>query len=101
MKTTEARQTNAAGYLILPKEFTRKGFTYRQIYREKNIAIYEQLKGGSRVSFEVIRISKHDAYSLGGNEIAARETYPGDEAWGIDAFTVMTLERAKEIASGL
>jgi len=57
-------------YKPLPKELRRKGFRYRQIVREANVAIYEQTWNGSQnpsVSWE---------------------------AWGVDGFTISDKDAA-------
>jgi len=70
---------------ILSTEITKKGFTYRQICRQNNVAVYSQhLKGqsGEPMSYEVIVIKQHGEYTLGGVTIEAGESYPGDEQFG-------------------
>jgi hypothetical protein len=77
-------------YKPLPKEFRRHGFTYRQIARESDAAIYEQRWTGCAepsVCYEVIRIRRRDGFQIGGRFVAAAEVYPNSEAWGADGFT--------------
>lgn len=48
-------------YKPLAKEFRRDGFTYRQIAREGEAAIYEQKWGGwsePSIAYEVIRVQR-------------------------------------------
>lgn len=80
-------------YKSLPLEFTKWGFTFKQIAREGDIACYKQTKG-EQVSYEVIRIRRHDGYTIAGNEIAPSEIYPSNEKWGDDGFTLTTKESA-------
>ena len=81
---------------ILPKKFDKKGFTYKQIKRDGMKAIYEQSKAGQKsISFEVIKIGKHDGYDLGASHIDPAETYPGSSQWGISGWTHLNLQSAE------
>jgi len=83
-------------YKPLPKEFRRGGFTYRQIYREGDFAIYRQTWKGNEHSagFEVIRIRRRDGFQIGGRFVEPAEVYPNSEAWGVDGFTVTDKDAA-------
>lgn len=76
---------------ILPKEFTKTGFSYKQLRREGNVALYEQrgLSGG--IGYEVILISSHKGYSVGegGSYIEPAETYPSSSLWGQKGWTYL------------
>jgi hypothetical protein len=77
-------------YKPLPREFRRDGFSYRQIAREKNAAIYEQRWDGCpnpSVCYEVIRIRRREGFQIGGRFVEPAEVYPNSEAWGVDGFT--------------
>lgn len=70
---------------VLETEITKSGFTYRQIRRQGNVAIYSQhLKGrsGKPLAYEVVVIKQHGEYTLGGVVIPAGESYPGNELFG-------------------
>ena len=89
--TPEARGRKRHFYKPLPKEFRHNRFTYRQIAREGDAAIYEQTWNdcrGPSVSYEVIRIRRREGFQIGGRSIEAAEVYPNSEAWGVDGFTV-------------
>jgi hypothetical protein len=103
--STPAKKTRAraeAGsekrhYRPLPKEFQRGGFTYKQLAREGNAAIYEQRWSGCRnpsVCYEVIRIRRRDGFQIGARFVEPAEIYPNSEAWGVDGFTVQDKETA-------
>lgn len=92
MKTDLPREIKN-GYLVLPTKFSEKGFTYTQIKRKGNKAIYEQNLRGSK-SFEVIFINRHEKYEIAGNEIPASETYPSSSSWGTYGWTYMSLDEA-------
>jgi|SRR5215831_7342037 len=81
----------------LPKEFRRDGFTYRQIAREGDAAIYEQTWNGCpnpSVAYEVLRIRRRDEFFIGDKFVPAAEVYPKSEAWGADGFTFTNKEAA-------
>jgi hypothetical protein len=81
----------------LPKEFRHDGFTYRQIAREGDIAIYEQAWNGCRnpsVSYEVIRLRRRDGFWIDNRFVEPAEVYPNSEAWGTDGFTLTDKTRA-------
>jgi hypothetical protein len=80
----------------IPKTFSKKGFNYKQIKREGMKAIFEQSKKGQEsVSFEVVKISKHQGYELGGQKIPPGEAYPGTSMWGITGWTFRDLKSAE------
>jgi hypothetical protein len=83
--------TKERHYRPLSKEFWRDGFSYRQIAREGDIAIYEQTWSGCAdpsVCYEVIRIRKRKGFQIGSRFVEAAEVYPNSEAWGVDGFTL-------------
>jgi hypothetical protein len=81
----------------LDKKFNKKGFTYTEIVREKNKAIYKQSKTGqTNVSYEVVKIGSHNGYELNGSKIAAAETYPSTSLWGVQGWTFQNLDEAKK-----
>jgi hypothetical protein len=83
-------------YKRLAKEFQRGGFTYRQIYREGDFAIYRQTWYGNEQSaaFEVIRIRRREAFQIGTRFVEPAEVYPNSEAWGVDGFTLTDKDAA-------
>lgn len=84
----------------LPTEFTEKGFTHRQIYRDGDLAIYERTKGSAR-HFEVVCIGSHNGYEIAGAKIPPSETYPPSTQWGSKGWTKPTLESAEQKLSEL
>jgi hypothetical protein len=84
-------------FKLLPKEFRRDGFTYRQIARENNGAIYEQAWDGCAnpsVCYEVIRIRRRDGFQIDERFVEPAEVYPNAEAWGVDGFTLTNKDAA-------
>jgi hypothetical protein len=95
--TTEARSKEGRFYKPLPKEFRHDGFTYRQIARALDAAIYEQRWTGCAepsVCYEVIRIRRREGFQIGGRFVEAAELYPRSEAWGTDGFTLTDKDAA-------
>ena len=90
-------------YEPLAIEITQNGgHCYRQVGRNDDTAVYEQLGHyGQLLGYEVIRIKKQDACRMFGKDYPAKELYPSSEDWGSLAFTVNTLKRANEVAKGL
>jgi hypothetical protein len=95
-------------YKPLPKEFRRGGFTYKQIARESDVAIYQQTWNGCQnpsVSYEIIRIRRREGFQIGQKLIQPYEIYPNSDSWGVDGFTVTDREAAfhklREIAASL
>lgn len=89
------------GMKTLPTEFTKNGFTHRQIERTGNLAIFERKKPShSHPHFEVVRIrTSTDSFVTypDGRSVwrDATELYPPSEAWGKDGFTCRTLSEAQ------
>jgi hypothetical protein len=82
-------------YKVIPTNFTKKGFTYEQVKREGNRAIFKQTRKGTELcNFEVVRLGKHNGYTMGGVYIEPSETYPGSSLWGIMGWTCTSLEDA-------
>ena len=84
---------------ILEKKFTNKNFSYKQIIRENNVAIYEQKlidPPDSNKRYEVIIIKSHDGYEINGNKIAPSEMYPSANHWGVLGWTCLDLEAAQK-----
>jgi hypothetical protein len=87
---------------ILEKKITNKNFSYKQIIREGNVAIYEQRlidaedTKTTNKRYEVIVIKSHDGYEINGNKIAPSEMYPSANHWGTLGWTCMTMEDAQK-----
>jgi len=83
-------------YKVMPSEFKKKGFTYRQVKREGMKAIYSQTKEGSSLNnYEVVKLGRHKGYTMGGVFIEPAETYPGSSLWGIRGWTCQDLDSAQ------
>jgi len=83
-------------YKTIPVEFKKKGFTYKQVKREGNKAIFEQTRPGTTLhNYEVVKIGRHNGYTMGGVFIEPSETYPGSSLWGIMGWTCQNLDSAE------
>lgn len=81
----------------IPTVFNKKGFTYTLLKREGNRAIYQQTRNGSDMNnYEVVKIGKHNGYTMGGVFIEPAETYPGSSLWGITGWTCTSIEDAQK-----
>src|SRR5437764_1861206 len=66
-------------YKPLPTQFSRDGFDYRQIARERDAAIYEQTWSAypsPSVCYEVICIRRREGFHIDGRFVEAAEVYP-------------------------
>ena len=88
---------NGIEYKVIPSEFKKKGFTYKQVKREGMKAIYEQTREGTELrNYEVVKLGRHNGYVMGGATIEPSETYPGSSLWGIMGWTCQSLEDANK-----
>ena len=93
----EARTKERHFYKPLRKEFRRNGFSYRQIAREGEVALYEQCWTDCpdpAICFEVIRVRQREGFRIGGRFVEPAEVYPRSELWGVDGFTVTDRKKA-------
>jgi hypothetical protein len=89
-------------YKILEPTFTKNGFLFQQVQREGDIAIYHKVaqRGPLHVhtadaGFEVVVISRHNGYVLGGATIEPAETLPSSEQWGTKGWSYKFLHPAQ------
>ena len=88
---------NGIEYKVIPSEFKKKGFNYKQVRRDGMKAIYLQSREGSEVSnYEVVKLGRHNGYVMGGVSIEPAETYPGSSLWGIMGWTCTDLDSANK-----
>ena len=86
-------------YKSLPTEFTSKGFIFKQIRREGDIAIYKRwgVKHNEKSAhFEVFEIQKYPEREMCGVKIEAKEAVPSSELWGKKGFTCLDLDIAEK-----
>lgn len=86
---------NGIEYKVIPTEFKKKGFNYKQVRREGMKAIYLQTRDDSQMSnYEVVKLGRHNGYVMGGVLIEPAETYPGSSLWGITGWTCSSIDDA-------
>ena len=83
--------------LKLEENFTHKGFIYKQIKREKMIALFEFTKEGWKNKYyDVITIREMPDYTFpNGTFSAAHEVYPNDNLYGKSAWCFSRLDMAE------
>src|SRR5262245_27741414 len=94
--TKKGQLKNGTSYKPLATDFTLGGFSYRQIAREGDVAVYEQRWNHSpKVCYEVVHIQRRETEMFpSGRSYPAREVYPASETWGTYGFTVTDLDAA-------
>lgn len=81
----------------LDKTFKQKGFNFVQLKRDGNKALYQKTKKTIPTGkfYEVVLISSHNGYELGGQYIEPAETYPSSSLWGTKGWSFNDIERAE------
>lgn len=88
---------NGIEYKVIPTEFKKKGFNYKQVRRDGMKAIYLQTRDDSQMSnYEVVKLGRHNGYNMGRSHIEPAETYPGSSLWGIMGWTCTSIDKALE-----
>ncbi len=80
----------------LPTSFRRVGFDFRQIFREGDLAVFEQINHTVPTirRFEVVRVRNRPGFHIGDRYTGPAEFYPKAEAWGECGWTVHDQEAA-------
>ncbi len=73
-------------------EIASKGFIYRQVWREENVAVYSQHSSpdAKPQAYETIIIKSHNGYTIAGAYVAPAEMYPSDGLFGKMAWSYST-----------
>ena len=89
-------------YEPLRLELNHGGHHFKQVWRNKRCAAYEQ-RGhyGQLLGYEAILIKLQDAQEVFGRQYPSKEIYPNDEDWGTYGKTCNSIEEAKKAALGL
>ena len=71
----------------------------KQLKRTGDIALYERTveANGRQDGFEVIKVGRHNGYTLGGQYVEPAETYPGATQFGKSAWTAAGLKAAEAL----
>jgi len=91
------------GYSMQPisTTFTDRQFSYTQIEREGNIAIYaQQYKDNPKVTrYEVVRLRVVPPTTWPNGDVSPeREVYPSSSQWGTMGWTCFSLPEAQALA---
>jgi len=82
------KAAKAGGIVPLPKVIRKLGFTFTQIWRRDDVAIFEQSKPGwSKPAYEVILIRIVKGHPKGKNADRLVERYPSNNDWGTWGWT--------------
>jgi hypothetical protein len=70
---------------------------FKQVKRDGDMAIYKRTveRTGANDGYEVIKISRHNGYTLGGQHVEPAETYPGSSQFGKSAWICVDLKHAE------
>lgn len=80
----------------LPAAFVRKGWTYRLIDRDGDVALLEKTKPNvTNPSYEAVVVQHKPAWTVAGNEIPAKEAVPSDAQWGSQGWSYNDLVDAR------
>ena len=92
---------------LLPIELRKNNYDYKQVKRTEKAAMYGQYVTGGEllIAYEVflIREQKESDTVLGGKDVhyVNKELFPGDENFGINAWSFSSLQRAELCYKGL
>ena len=81
----------------LEKYYKKYGYHFNQIFRDNNTAIYKQSDDTKDYGLEVFEIKIGKAALAFGKMQPLRELYPSSEHFGQSAFSVQTMDQAKEM----
>lgn len=86
------------GYLLVPKEFTHKGYQFKFIKKlEGGWMIYEKTKEATKTKkYELVKPKRQDQFVFHGKTIEAKWVYPNDNAFGRIGFDCISLDVAIE-----
>jgi hypothetical protein len=87
----------------LPTQIKSKGFTYTQVERHGDLAIYAQTKAhwpSPRYEVIVIQVAQERTWP-DGRVTPEREVYPGSTQWGKFGWTAYTLPEAQALLADL
>ncbi len=86
------------GYLLVPKEFTHKGYQFKFVKKlEGGWMIYEKTKEATKTKkYELVKPKRQDQFVFHGKTIEAKWVYPNDNAFGRIGFDCISLDVAIE-----
>ena len=78
----------------LPLNLRKNGFSYTQLFRTENKAIYKQTVSTKIEYFEVFIIQSRPERIIKGKIISSGEKFPNDESFGVMAWTYISFCKA-------
>lgn len=91
-KTSENK--DESGYYLLEEKFSSKGYDFEKVEDFKDgWLIYKKTKGNS-VKYELVKPHKNEEYTIHGNTVPKKWSYPGDNSFGRTGFDCISLDRA-------
>lgn len=87
----------------LDVDFTSKGFHYRQLSRDGDVAVFGQKWGeNGSTAYETVIVQRHNGREIAGTKIPPAEFYPSSGQWGIKGWTFTDRDQAfaKALALG-
>ncbi len=93
--------THSAKYKPLPESLKRQGYLYQRVERSGDWAIYQQIRkhDSKVVAFELVRVGRHNGFSIAGLTFPPAETYPSSSMWGSHGWTYGSLDLAQTALS--
>lgn len=74
---------------------TQTPFTFKQYSREGDLVIYSKTKPGwDKVFYDVMRVKRHDGYTIKGNYCEPAEFLPSASQFGTDGYSYNNLDSA-------
>lgn len=85
-----------------PKQFTRDGYIFAEVWRQANVAIYSQTREGARApaAWELVKLRVVKAHPKDVDQ-SPKENYPSSEEWGKRGWTFLTLAEPQDRATRL
>lgn len=82
---------------LLSTEYKKYGYTFKQVDRQGDVAIYSQSNEDRNepIAYIVFIVQKQEASTIYGRDYPPKETTPGNSLWGQYAYTCHTLNRAE------
>lgn len=96
---SEANKMNynldSQGYRLVPLEFTSGGYTYKFVEQiDQDWRIYSAFSPASNriVDYELVRFIKSEEYTIAGNTVPKKWTYPTANSFGKHGFSCHSVE---------
>ena len=86
----------------LPLTFDSKGFHFKQLLREQDVALFEKTRvmngimSAQNISYELVRVAKYGDYEIGGALVPAHESLPPSSKWGDEGRTFTSQGKAMD-----